>query len=114
MPWCGRPRIVKLVAPHATLTGQTGAVLAIFAVAALQAYVLAAATIERIARKLLQAGAFVTKAAAFACLWLAPRPTTTLLPFLLLFGATYFISEFGPNTTMLTCPADPPVSRSPL
>ena len=31
------PVIVKLVAPHATLTGQTGAVLAIFAVAALQA-----------------------------------------------------------------------------
>ena len=37
------PVIVKLVAPHASLTGQTGAVLAIFAVAALRAYVLAAA-----------------------------------------------------------------------
>jgi hypothetical protein len=108
------PVIVKLVAPPASLTGQTGTVLAIFAVAALQAYVLAAATIERIARKLLPAGGFVIKAAAFACLWLAPRPTTTLLPFLPLFGATYFFSEFGPNTTMFTCPADPPVSRSPL
>src|ERR1017187_4657739 len=68
------PVIVRLLAPHATLTGQTGAVLAIFAVAALQAYVLAA-TIERIARKLLQAGGFVAMAAAFACLWLVPgRP----------------------------------------
>src|ERR1017187_10392348 len=68
------PVIVRLLAPHATLTGQTGAVLAIFAVAALQAHVLAA-TIERIARKLLQAGGFVAMAAAFACLWLVPgRP----------------------------------------
>ena len=48
------PVIVKLVAPHATLTGQTGAVPGIFAVAALHAYILAAAaTIEGIARKLL-------------------------------------------------------------
>ena len=53
------------MAPHVTLTGQTGAMLAIFAVAALQAYLLA--TIERIARKLLQAGGFVAMAAAFAC-----------------------------------------------
>ena len=36
-------KIVKLVAQHASLTGQTGAVLAIFAVAAVQAYVWAAA-----------------------------------------------------------------------
>jgi PHS family inorganic phosphate transporter-like MFS transporter len=62
------PVIVKLVEPHASLTGQAGVVLAIFAVAALQAYVLAAATIDRIARKLLQADGFVAMAAAFACL----------------------------------------------
>ena len=40
---------------------------------------------------------------ALACLWLVPGATTTLLPFLLpfllLFGATYFFAEFGPNTT---------------
>jgi MFS transporter, PHS family, inorganic phosphate transporter len=63
-------------------------VLAIFAVAAAQAYVLAAAAIDRIGRKLLQVGGFVAMAAAFACLWLVPGATTTLLPFLLLFGAT--------------------------
>src|ERR1035437_10320856 len=68
------PVIVRLLAPHATLTGQAGAVLVIFAVAALQAHVLAA-TIERIARKLLQAGGFVALAAAFASLWLGPGVT---------------------------------------
>jgi hypothetical protein len=47
-------------------------------------YVLAA-TIERIALKLLQVGGLVAMAAAFACLWLVPGATTTVLPFLLLF-----------------------------
>jgi PHS family inorganic phosphate transporter-like MFS transporter len=75
--------IVKLVAPHATLTGQTGAVLAIFAVAVLHVYILAAATIDRIARKLLQAGGFVAMAAALPCLWLVPGAITTPLPILL-------------------------------
>ena len=40
--------------------------LAIFAVAALQAYVMVAAAIDRIGRKLLQVGGFVAMAAAFA------------------------------------------------
>lgn len=45
-------------------------------------------------------------AAAFAGLWLIPGATSTVLPFLLLFGATYFFSEFGPNTTTFVYPAE--------
>jgi MFS transporter, PHS family, inorganic phosphate transporter len=45
-------------------------------------------------------------AVAFACLWLVPGATTTLLPFLLLFSATYFFAEFGPNTTTFVYPAE--------
>jgi nitrate/nitrite transporter NarK len=45
-------------------------------------------------------------AAAFAGLWLIPGATTHLLPFLLLFGATYFFAEFGPNTTTFVYPAE--------
>jgi MFS transporter, PHS family, inorganic phosphate transporter len=100
------PVIVKLVSPHASLTGQTAIVLAIFAVAALPAFILAAFTIDKIGRKLLQAVGFAVMAAAFAGLWLIPGATTTLLPFLLLFGATYFFSEFGPNTTTFVYPAE--------
>jgi MFS transporter, PHS family, inorganic phosphate transporter len=100
------PVIVKLVSPHASLTGQTAIVLAIFAVAALPGFILAAFTIDTIGRKLLQAVGFAVMAAAFAGLWLVPGATTTLLPFLLLFGATYFFSEFGPNTTTFVYPAE--------
>jgi Sugar (and other) transporter len=45
-------------------------------------------------------------AAAFAGLCLIPGATTTLTPFLLLFGATYFFAEFGPNTTTFVYPAE--------
>lgn len=100
------PVIVKLVAPHATLLGQTAYALAIFAVAALPGYFLAAWTIDRLGRKLIQVGGFTLIAVAFLLLWLVPGATTTVGPFLVLFGATYFFSEFGPNTTTFVYPAE--------
>jgi MFS transporter, PHS family, inorganic phosphate transporter len=100
------PVIVKLVSPHASLVGTTAWTLAIFAVAALPGYLLAAATIDRIGRRTLQTIGFAVIAAAFLGLWLIPGATTTLVPFLLLFGATYFFSEFGPNTTTFVYPAE--------
>jgi hypothetical protein len=45
-------------------------------------------------------------AAAFFLLWAVPGATTTITPFLVLFGATYFFSEFGPNTTTFVYPAE--------
>ena len=100
------PIIVKLVDPHATLITQTAYILAIFAVAAFPAYFLAAWTIDRIGRRLMQAGGFVMIALSFFGLWLIPSATTTVAPFLILFGATYFFSEFGPNTTTFVYPAE--------
>jgi MFS transporter, PHS family, inorganic phosphate transporter len=100
------PVIVKLVSPHASLLGTVTYTLAIFAVAAVPGYLLAAATIDRIGRKLMQTAGFALMAIAFVCLWLVPGATTTVLPFLLLFGATYFFAEFGPNTTTFVYPAE--------
>jgi MFS family permease len=100
------PMINKLVSPHASVIGATTITLAIFAVAALPGYLLAAFTIDRIGRRRMQATGFAVMAAAFAGLWLVPGATTTLLPFLLLFGATYFFAEFGPNTTTFVYPAE--------
>jgi MFS transporter, PHS family, inorganic phosphate transporter len=100
------PIIIKLVAPNASLIGQTAYILAIFAVAALPAYFLAAWTIDRIGRRVMQTTGFVLIAIAFFCLWLVPGVTTEVAPFLILFGATYFFSEFGPNTTTFVYPAE--------
>jgi MFS family permease len=100
------PAINKLVSPHASLVGAIAVTLVIFAVAALPGYLLAALTIDRIGRRLMQAGGFAVIAAAFGGLWLIPGATTSVLPFLLLFGATYFFAEFGPNTTTFVYPAE--------
>ena len=54
----------------------------------------------------MQATGFAVMAAAFCGLWLIPGATTTLLPFFLLFGASYFFAEFGPNTTTFVYPAE--------
>jgi MFS transporter, PHS family, inorganic phosphate transporter len=75
-------------------------------VAALPGYLIAAATIDHIGRKLLQCLGFGVMAAAFLGLWLVPGATTTVLPFLLLSGATYFFAEFGPNTTTFVYPVE--------
>jgi PHS family inorganic phosphate transporter-like MFS transporter len=100
------PIIVKLVAPHATLITQTAYILGIFGVFAFPAYFLAAFTIDHIGRRRMQFGGFIMIALAFFGLWLVPGATTTVVPFLLLFGATYFFAEFGPNTTTFVYPAE--------
>jgi MFS transporter, PHS family, inorganic phosphate transporter len=100
------PIVVKLVSPKASLIGTTGYEPAIFAVAALPGYLIAAATIDHIGRRLLQTLGFAVMAAAFLSLWLIPGATTTIWPFLVLFGATYLFAEFGPNTTTFVYPAE--------
>jgi hypothetical protein len=52
----------------------------------------------------LPAYGFVMIALAFFCLWLIPGATTTVAPFLILFGATYFFSEFWPEQHHLRLP----------
>jgi MFS family permease len=76
------------------------------AVFALPGYALAAGTVDRIGRKVLQVGGFIAMAGAFALLWVIPSATSTLVTFIILFGATYFFSEFGPNTTTFVYPAE--------
>jgi MFS family permease len=98
--------VIKLAVPRAGLIGTTACTLAIFMVAALPGYVLAAATIDRIGRRRMQAMGFTVMAAAFAGLWLIPGATTILVPFLLLYGVSYFFAEFGPNTTTFVYPAE--------
>jgi MFS family permease len=100
------PLIDKLVAPHASQIGTLVITLVIFAVAALPGYLLAAATIDKLGRRRMQATGFAVVAAAFLALWLIPGATTTLVPFLVLFGLSYFFAEFGPNTTTFVFPAE--------
>ncbi len=73
--------------------------LIVFAVAAVPGYCLASFFMDRIGHKRLQLIGFLFMGLAFLLIGVIPHVTTLVLPFLLLFGASYFFAEFGPNTT---------------
>ena len=45
-------------------------------------------------------------ALAFLLIGLVPGVTTVVAPFVVLFGTSYFFTEFGPNTTTFIYPAE--------
>ncbi|MDA8397305.1 MAG: MFS transporter [Actinomycetota bacterium] len=73
--------------------------LIVFTVAAVPGYYLAAAFMDRIGHKRLQLIGFIFMGLAFLLIGVIPNVTTMILPFLLLFGISYFFAEFGPNQT---------------
>ena len=80
--------------------------LAIFAVAAVPGYVLAIAQMDRIGHRRLQLIGFILMGACFAVIGLVPGMTTAVAPFLLVYGISYFFTEFGPNVTTFVLPGE--------
>jgi MFS family permease len=78
----------------------------IFALAAVPGYVLAFLHIDQIGHKKLQWMGFLFMGAAFGAISLIPGVTHPAVPFLLLFGMSYFFAEFGPNTTTFVLAAE--------
>ena len=100
------PRILKMVSPHASLLTITALQLLVFTVAALPGYLLAIAAMDRIGHRRLQWIGFVMMGLCFALAGLIPGVSTTVAPFMILFGISYFFAEFGPNTTLFVLPAE--------
>ena len=80
--------------------------LGIFVVFALPGYLLAVAKMDRIGHRRLQLMGFAVMAACFAALGAVPALTTSVGPFLAIFGLSYFFIEFGPNTTTFVLPSE--------
>jgi MFS family permease len=100
------PAILKDVAPTAGLTAKLAWTLGIFVVFALPGYVLAFTKMDRIGHRKLQLIGFGVMGCAFLLLGLVPALTTTVVPFLLVFGLSYFFIQFGPNTTTFVLPSE--------
>ncbi len=100
------PAILKGVDAHATLEAKLAWTLAIFVVFAVPGYALAVLRMDRIGHKRLQLIGFTVMAVAFAALGAIARLTATVVPFLLVFGLSYFFVEFGPNTTTFVLPSE--------
>ncbi|MGH3267209.1 MAG: MFS transporter, partial [Trebonia sp.] len=80
--------------------------LAIFVVAAVPGYMLAIARLDRIGHRRLQLTGFAMMALCFAVIGLIPGMTTAVAPFLVVYGVSYFFTEFGPNVTTFVLPGE--------
>jgi MFS family permease len=80
--------------------------LAIFVVAALPGYLLGIAWLDRIGHRRLQLVGFAVMAVCFLVIAAVPGMTTMVVPFLLVYGVSYFFTEFGPNMTTFVIPSE--------
>jgi MFS transporter, PHS family, inorganic phosphate transporter len=100
------PLVLKTLNSHADLVTNMFYTLIIFVVAALPGYIVAALTIDRLGRKWIQCVGFAMMALAYGLIAVAPALSSITLPFLLVYGLSYFFTEFGPNVTTFVYPAE--------
>jgi MFS transporter, PHS family, inorganic phosphate transporter len=100
------PQILGLISPNASTMTKIALQLAIFVVAAVPGYVLAIARLDRIGHRRLQFTGFAIMALCFLVIGAVPGMTTAVVPFLLVYGVSYFFTEFGPNMTTFVMPSE--------
>lgn len=100
------PLVIKLFSPQTTLIQDMLYTLLIFVVAALPGYIVAALTIDQLGRKRIQLMGFAMMVLSYGLLFLFPTLTQIVWTFLLLYGLSYFFTEFGPNVTTFVLPAE--------
>ncbi len=100
------PLVLAAVSPHQSLLSHTLTQLAIFVVAATPGYFVAAWTMDKLGRKLIQVMGFGVMGAAFLAMALIPNIQHLIIPFLMIYGLSYFFTEFGPNATTFVYPAE--------
>ena len=100
------PLVLHAVAPNDSLIAETLTQLAIFSIAAVPGYLVAAAMIDRLGRKAIQILGFAMMALSFAAIAVIPDIEKLIFPFLIVYGISYFFTEFGPNATTFVYPAE--------
>jgi len=100
------PLVLHAVAPNDSLIAETLTQLAVFATAAVPGYFVAAAMMDRMGRKTIQILGFAMMALSFAAIAAIPGIEKLIYPFLIVYGISYFFTEFGPNATTFVYPAE--------
>jgi len=100
------PIVLASISPGKSLISHTLTQLLVFAAAALPGYLIAAAMMDRMGRKSIQIIGFAMMAITFGAIAFVPEIDKLLLPFLLVYGISYFFTEFGPNATTFVYPAE--------
>jgi MFS family permease len=100
------PQIIGLISPDTSTATTIAIQLGIFVVAAVPGYLLGILWLDRIGHRRLQLTGFAMMALCFAIIGLVPGLTTAVMPFLLVYGVSYFFTEFGPNMTTFVMPSE--------
>jgi MFS family permease len=100
------PVILKDVDSHASLVTKLALTLGIFVVFAVPGYVMAVLRMDRVGHRRLQVIGFAAMAVLFLVLGAVGRLTSSIVPFVAIFGLSYFFIEFGPNTTTFVLPSE--------
>jgi MFS transporter, PHS family, inorganic phosphate transporter len=101
-----QPEIIKLANPNASELTTILLQLAIVSVFAVPGYIVAILLLDKVGRKSIQLLGFGVMALMFLLIGVIPAVSTTLTPFLILYGISYFFTEFGPNMTTFIYPAE--------
>jgi len=100
------PSILNEVSPNASIELKLVLTLALFVVFAVPGYLLAVWKMDKIGHRRLQFIGFGVMAICFLVLAAIPTLTTSVAPFIAIFGVSYLFTEFGPNTTTFVLPSE--------
>ena len=100
------PMVLSVLAGSPNLLEKALTQLGIFVVFAVPGYVLAALCMDRMGRKAIQVLGFAMMAVTFALLAFIPGIAAMTKPFVLIYGLSFFFTEFGPNTTTFVYPSE--------
>ena len=100
------PAILKDVDPSASLVTKLALTLGIFVVFAVPGYAPGGPRMDRIGHRRLQLIGFAVMAGVVLLARRGARPDHAVVPFLAIFGLSYFFIEFGPNTTTFVLPSE--------
>jgi MFS family permease len=100
------PLVLSALGSDHSLLQKTLTQLGIFAVFAAPGYAVAALTMDKLGRKTIQGLGFGMMAVTFGLLALIPNVEKLVWPFLLIYGFSYFFTEFGPNATTFVYPSE--------
>ena len=100
------PLILRDLAPGAGPMAMMAWSLILFTLAAVPGYLLSFLYMDRIGHRRLQLIGFGMMGLAFLAIGIIPGLTHMVLPFLLVYGLSYFFAEFGPNCTTFVLSAE--------
>lgn len=100
------PLVLSALNSDHTLLQKTLTQLGISVVFAAPGYAVAALTMDRLGRKTIQALGFAMMATTFVILAMVPNLEKMAIPFLIIYGLSFFFTEFGPNATTFVYPSE--------